>query len=102
MIEGNVTATSATIAGAVKGDIDINGPVIIDSSAVVVGNVKTKSVQVNTGAVIKGYCSQDYADVDLDKLFGNSAEEVKPEDKSEASEDTSSTNGAKKNNNRKK
>lgn len=69
VIEGNVTATSALIAGAVKGDIDVNGPVIIDSTAIVVGNVKTKSVQVNTGAVIKGYCSQDYAEVDFDKLF---------------------------------
>ncbi len=90
VIEGNVTASSAAIAGAVKGDIDVNGPVMIDSSAIVVGNVKTMSVQVNTGAVIKGYCSQDYAEIDLDSLFSSGdKKEDKKEEKKEASENTS-------------
>ena len=60
---GNIFASSAVIAGAVKGDIDVHGPVILDVSAIVMGNIKSKSVQINNGAVIEGLCSQCYADI---------------------------------------
>jgi len=42
---------------------------VIDSTAIIKGNIKAKSVQVNNGAVIDGYCSLAYADVDLDNIF---------------------------------
>ena len=57
VIIGNIYASSAVIAGAVKGDIDVKGPVILDSSAIVMGDIKSKSVQINNGAVIEGMCS---------------------------------------------
>ena len=66
---GNVFATSAVIGGAIKGDIDVNGPVIVDSTAIVKGNIKSKSVQINNGAVIDGFCSQAYAEIDYKSLF---------------------------------
>jgi len=66
---GNITGTSAIIAGAVKGDIDINGPVVIDSSAIIKGNVKAKSLQINNGAVVEGFCSLPYSDINLDNIF---------------------------------
>jgi len=69
VVVGDITAKSAVFAGAVKGEIDINGPVVIDSTAIIKGNIKAKSVQVNNGAVIDGYCSLAYADVDLDNIF---------------------------------
>ena len=69
VIIGNISATSAVIAGAVKGDIDVQGPVVVDTSAVVMGNIKSRSVQINNGAVIEGFCSQCYADVDVEGLF---------------------------------
>ena len=69
VIIGKITATSAVIAGAVNGDIDVQGPVIVDSSAVIVGNIKSKSVQINNGAIIEGFCSQAYLDVDVKKYF---------------------------------
>ncbi|MGN0156217.1 MAG: polymer-forming cytoskeletal protein [Lachnospiraceae bacterium] len=69
VIRGNIFATSAVIAGAVKGDIDVKGPVILDSSAIVMGNIKSKAVQINNGAVIEGLCSQCYADVSPSKFF---------------------------------
>ena len=81
VIIGNITGSSAVIAGAVQGDIDIQGPVIVDSSAVIVGNIKSKSVQINNGAIIEGFCSQSYMDVDVKKYF---------EQESEAKEDTDS------------
>ena len=70
VVVGNISATSAVIAGAVKGDIDVQGPVVVDTSAVIVGNIKSRSVQINNGAVIEGFCSQCYADIDVDSLFG--------------------------------
>ena len=64
-----MTGTSAVIAGAVKGDIDVHGPVILDTSAIVMGDIKSKSVQINNGAVIEGHCSQCYADVSPTSFF---------------------------------
>lgn len=69
VIIGNVYANSAVIAGAVKGDIDVKGPVILDSSAIVMGDIKSKSVQINNGAVIEGMCSQCYAEVNPTSFF---------------------------------
>lgn len=69
VIIGNLYATSAVIAGAVKGDIDVRGPVILDSSAIVMGDIKSKSVQINNGAVIEGMCSQCYAEVNPTSFF---------------------------------
>ena len=69
VVVGDIVAFSAVIAGAVRGDMDVNGPVIIDSSAIVQGNIKAKSIQINNGAVVDGYCSLNYAGVDLDAFF---------------------------------
>ena len=69
VVIGNIFATSAVIAGAVKGDIDVHGPVILDTTAIVMGNIKSKSVQINNGAVIEGLCSQCYADVNPSSFF---------------------------------
>lgn len=69
IIIGNIFANSAVIAGAVKGDIDVKGPVVLDTSAIVMGNIKSKSVQINNGAVIEGLCSQCYADVSPSSFF---------------------------------
>lgn len=69
VVIGDIVATSAVIAGAVKGDIDVQGPVVLDTSAIVMGNIKSKSVQINNGAVIEGMCSQCYAEVNPTSFF---------------------------------
>ena len=69
VVIGDIEGTSATVASAVKGNIDVNGPVIVDSTAIVQGSIKAKSIQVNTGAVVDGYCSLNYAGVNLDEFF---------------------------------
>ena len=69
VVIGDVTGTSGVIAGAVKGDIDISGPIVIDSSAVIKGNIKAQSIQINNGAVIEGFCSLSYASIDIDNIF---------------------------------
>lgn len=69
VVIGDVLATSGVIAGAIKGEIDIDGPVVIDSTAIIKGNIKAKSIQINNGAVIEGFCSLVYASVDIDNIF---------------------------------
>jgi len=69
VVIGDIVATSGVIAGAVKGEIDVNGPIVIDSTAIIKGNIKAKSVQINNGAVIEGFCSLSYSAVDVDNIF---------------------------------
>lgn len=69
VIIGDIVATSGVIAGAVKGEIDVNGPIIIDSTAIIKGNIKAKTVQINNGAVVEGFCSLSYSEVDVDNIF---------------------------------
>ena len=69
VIIGNIYATSAVVAGAVKGDIDVHGPVVLDTTAIVMGNIKSQSVQINNGAVVEGMCSQVYAEVNPQAFF---------------------------------
>ncbi|NLO08428.1 MAG: hypothetical protein GX129_00960 [Clostridiales bacterium] len=69
VVVGDMVATSGVIAGAVKGEIDVNGPIVIDSTAIIKGNIKAKSVQINNGAVVEGFCSLSYSDVDLENVF---------------------------------
>lgn len=69
VIIGDIAATSAVIAGAVKGNIDVHGPVILDSTAIVMGDIKSQSVQITSGAVVEGMCSQCYAKVSPASFF---------------------------------
>lgn len=68
-IIGDVTASGAVVAGAVKGTIDVQGPVILDSTAVVMGDIKSRSIQINNGAIIDGHFSQCYADASAASYF---------------------------------
>lgn len=69
VVIGNITATGAVIAGAVKGDIDVKGPVVLEATAMVMGNIKSKSVQIGEGAGIEGMCLQCYAEVRPSAFF---------------------------------
>ena len=77
VVIGNIFATSAVISGAVKGNIDVHGPVILDTSAIVMGDIRSKSVQINNGAVIEGNCAQCYADVSPSSFFDGLKKEKK-------------------------
>lgn len=69
VVVGDIKAGSAVIAGAVKGELDIAGPVVIDSTAIIKGNVKAQSVQMNNGAILEGFCSLAYSTVSVDEIF---------------------------------
>ena len=70
VVIGDITAASGVFAGAVKGEIDISGPVVIDSTAVIQGDIKAKSIQMNNGAVLDGRVSLSYASgLDISSVF---------------------------------
>lgn len=69
VIIGNIISQGAVITGAVQGDIDSHGNVIIDSTAIINGNIKSASVQVNAGAIIDGSCQQCYAEKNAKDFF---------------------------------
>ena len=71
VVIGDIIASSCVVAGAVKGNIGVNGPVVVDSTAVIKGNISSKGIQINSGAVIDGFCALPYASVDIDSFFGD-------------------------------
>lgn len=71
VVIGNISAENAVITGAVNGDIDVKGHVVLEASAIVKGNIRSKSVQVANGAAVDGVCSQCYADVNPSTFFEN-------------------------------
>ena len=76
VVMGNIYGMNAVIEGAVKGDIDIHGPVTIDASAIIKGNIKSRSVQISDGAVIDGMCIQAYAPVTPSEFFKEVEKEI--------------------------
>ncbi|MDE6202945.1 MAG: polymer-forming cytoskeletal protein, partial [Lachnospiraceae bacterium] len=69
VILGNINAENAVINGAVKGEIDVHGTVVLESAAIIIGDIKSKFVQVSNGAVIEGKCSQCYAEISPTTIF---------------------------------
>jgi len=73
---GDISANTAVLAGAVKGNVDVRDTVVVDSTAVVVGNIKCRSIQINSGAILNGTCEQTYSDVDVRKYFTEEIEDI--------------------------
>lgn len=73
VIVGDVTVRTAFISGAVKGNIDASESVVLDATAVVLGDIRSKLIQVNTGAAIEGRIEQLYAKVSPSAFFSQFA-----------------------------
>lgn len=69
VIIGNIIATAAEINGAVNGDIDVKGPVVVSGTAIIKGNIKSATITISDGAAIEGVCSQTYAKVNPTEFF---------------------------------
>lgn len=54
MILGNVLANSLEINGKVKGDVTAGDGTILKKDAIVFGNLTTKSISIEAGALVKG------------------------------------------------
>lgn len=70
VVIGDIKAASGVIAGAVRGGIDVSGPIVIDSTAVIQGDINARSIQVNNGAVLDGRVSlANTPGVDINAVF---------------------------------
>ena len=58
-VEGNILTQNAEIAGEVKGKIEISELLILKPSAVVIGDIKTNKIILESGAVFNGSCKMD-------------------------------------------
>ena len=55
-IEGSVKVKEADVGGVIEGDIITDGLLILRPNARVLGNISTKSIQIELGAVYVGEC----------------------------------------------
>lgn len=56
-IEGQVTARSATIAGQILGNIKGNEKIVLETKSTLVGDLQTRELVINEGALFQGNCS---------------------------------------------
>lgn len=47
----------------------MKGPVVIDSTAVIIGDIKSQTLQINSGATIDGRCTQCYSEINTAQIF---------------------------------
>ncbi len=62
IVEGDVTCSNAAIAGKVVGDLAIVEVLNLAATARVDGNIRTRRLVVETGAVFNGQCSMGSGD----------------------------------------
>lgn len=61
MVEGDISADTLLIDGYVHGDIEARSKVIISRTGRVVGNIQTKSLEVEFGGYFEGKCAMETA-----------------------------------------
>ena len=59
VIEADVIAKSAVIGGTVKGNVTVHDRVELQSKASVIGDLRTRELMINDGAVFHGNCSME-------------------------------------------
>jgi cytoskeletal protein CcmA (bactofilin family) len=63
VIQGDLVANNGVISGEVRGKIYFDSEVSIEKEAVIIGDIFTKSISVEKGAMIKGSMSINYEDL---------------------------------------
>jgi cytoskeletal protein CcmA (bactofilin family) len=56
VVEGEIQAASVKIGGKVTGDVTANDRVILESNAVLLGDLRTRELIIQEGAVFQGKC----------------------------------------------
>lgn len=56
-VEGDVTARSATLAGEIRGNLKGHDKIILEAKSLLVGDLVTRDLVINEGAVFQGNCS---------------------------------------------
>lgn len=58
-IEGEVQARNAVIAGKIQGNISCLEKLTLEQFSVMIGNIKTKQLSIENGALFQGNCSME-------------------------------------------
>lgn len=59
LVKGNLTAVEAEIAGKVEGEVICSDTLYLKSTALIIGNIFTKKLVVENGAVFNGKCQMN-------------------------------------------
>ncbi len=81
VIIGDIKAEDAVIEGSVLGSVDVRNKITVCSSARIKGNITSREIQVETGALIAGTCMQSYAESTADDFFGQFTSRLKEQQK---------------------
>jgi cytoskeletal protein CcmA (bactofilin family) len=57
IIDADVDARSAIVAGKITGNLSVEDRVELEPSSILVGNLKTRELVINEGAVFQGNCT---------------------------------------------
>ena len=58
-VRGNIAASEVRCAGQINGDLNVNGGISLEKTASVCGTIKTATISMEKGAVIKGGIEMD-------------------------------------------
>ena len=58
-VRGNIAASEVRCAGQINGDLNVNGGISLEKTASVCGTIKTVTISMEKGAVIKGGIEMD-------------------------------------------
>ncbi|QQS40751.1 MAG: polymer-forming cytoskeletal protein [Acidobacteriota bacterium] len=90
-VDADISVASATISGAVNGDITVTEKLELGRTARVVGNIKTPRLLIEDGAILEGSCSMVQPIEQLNQKEEAAEEEPEEEAYSATSETTEET-----------
>lgn len=61
-IEGQVLARAATVAGQIVGNIKGIDKIVLESKSTLIGDLQTRELVINEGAIFQGNCSMQMDD----------------------------------------
>ncbi|MBN2653449.1 MAG: polymer-forming cytoskeletal protein [Spirochaetales bacterium] len=78
-VESNIFGETIVIGGAVKGNVTASQRVVILSSAVMLGNIKSPRFEIEEGVIINGKCiiaNKKLSESDIDQLNSNKNKKI--------------------------
>jgi len=81
-VDGQITAASLDVAGHVHGEINVEERVVLKSSAVIEGNIQTRRIVIEEGAVYNGQCQMGSRTMTSDAIERTSIEPAVNEEES--------------------
>lgn len=71
-----IKANSATVAGKLKGNIEVNEQIILEANSIIIGDIISKKLIIRDGAVFHGRNKLQNLDIIKKELEGNSPKNV--------------------------